>query len=309
MSERVTSRWSVLGVWWLTCLIWSSVWLFIKVGVKDVPPFTFAATRVAIAASVLILVAVIRRLPWPSDRREWTVTVVSGVLLLGFNYGLLYWGTQFITSGVTAVLQASTPTFSLIVARLVGTERLTPARVLGVLGGVAGVAIIFLDQMQLSGRMALFGSATVTAGAVCVAVAYVLVKAYGRRLHTTTLLAGQMVSALVVLGVAALAIEGPPFGIRWTGSAISSLLYLAFAGSIGAASLNYWLLRRIDATSLLSMGFVEPFIAVMLGAVFLDERLTLKTFAGGVAVLASVWVVLRPQHEDSHLVPANEHNW
>ena len=65
------------------------------------------------------------------------------------------------------------------------------------------------------------------------------------------------------------------------------------AGSIAAASLNYWLLRRLDATTLLSMGLVEPLIAVLLGSMFLDERLTSMTFAGGVMVLASVWVVLR----------------
>jgi drug/metabolite transporter (DMT)-like permease len=192
------------------------------------------------------------------------------------------------------VLQASTPAFSLVVARLLGTERLTAARVVGVLAGIGGVAIIFLDQMRLAGPMALFGSVAVTAGAVCVAVAYVLVKTYGRRLHTTTLLAGQMVSALAVLGTIALTVEGQPFATRWPPTAIASLLYLTFAGSIGAASLNYWLLRRIDATSLLSMGFVEPLIAVLLGAVLLDERLTARTVLGGIAVLASVWAVLRP---------------
>lgn len=289
----MASRWRVLTVWWVTCLIWSSVWLFIKLGVRDVPPLTFAASRLAIAAVVLGGYAAARRLPWPAGRRDWTVTIATGVILLGFNYGLLYWGTQFITSGVTAVLQASTPAFSLLVARLIGTERLTVARTAGVVAGIAGVAVIFHDQMQLAGARALAGSVAVTAGAVCVAIAYVSVKAFGRQLHTVTLMAGQMVSALAPLGLLALALEGVPSPEQWTRPAVLSLLYLTFAGSIAAASLNYWLLRRMDATSLLSMGFVEPFIAVLLGAVFLDERLTLLTVAGGLMVLASVWVVLR----------------
>lgn len=289
----MTSRWGVLGVWWLTCLIWSSVWLFIKVGVGDIPPFTFASARLALAASVLIVFAVVRGRPWPRGRREWTTTLVTGVILLGLNYGLLYWGTQFITSGVAAVLQASTPAFSLLVAWFAGTERLSAAKLAGVLAGMAGVAIIFLDQMRLSGHMALLGSAAATAGAVCVAVAYVGVKAYGTHMHTTTLLAGQMMAALVPLGTVALVAEGHPLSMPWTGRALTSLLYLTFAGSIAAASLNYWLLRRIDATTMLSMGLVEPFIAVLLGAAFLDERLGVRTLVGGVAVLASVWVVLR----------------
>lgn len=289
----MTSRWTVLAVWWLTCLIWSSVWLFIKLGVGDVPPFTFAATRLAIAAPVLSAYALMRGLPWPKDRREWTVTIVTGVILLGFNYGLLYWGAQFITSGVAAVLQASTPAFSLLIARIVGTERLTTARAIGVLAGMAGVAVIFHDQLRITGTDALLGSIAVTAGAVCVAVAYVGVKAYAPHVAITPLMVGQMVSALIPLGLLALLTEGSPWAMDWSNRALWSLMYLTFVGSIGAASLNYWLLRRLDATTLLSMGLVEPLIAVLLGSMFLDERLTLMTFAGGVMVLASVWVVLR----------------
>ena len=293
-SAAVTaSRWLVLVIWWITCVIWSSVFLFIKVGVTEVPPLGFATSRLALAALALLLFATIKGYQWPKTQRDWLVISSTGILLLGLNYGLLFWGSQFIPSGVTAVLGASSPAFSLILASFLGSERMTATKVAGVLLGLVGVGIVCLDQAKLSGGWSLTGSLAVTGGAICVAVAYVGVKMFGRAVDPTILMAGQMLSALGPLGLVAIAREGSPLAFNWTPTAIVALLYLTIAGSIVAMWLNYWLLRRMDATSLLSMGFVEPFIAVFLGALFLDERITLRTLAGGLAVTASVWLVLR----------------
>ena len=99
----------VAGVWIVTCLIWSTVWLFIKLGVRDVPPVTFAAMRLIIAILVMVPVTIALKTPRPRYRREWGYVAGTGVILLGLNYGLLNWGLQHISSGLTAVLQAMTP--------------------------------------------------------------------------------------------------------------------------------------------------------------------------------------------------------
>jgi drug/metabolite transporter (DMT)-like permease len=80
--------------------------------------------------------------------------------------------------------------------------------------------------------------------------------------------------------------------LPWTRTAILSGIYLALLGSVVGAWLNYWLLKRIGATKLLSMGLIEPLVAVLLGVVFLDERLTRHTVVGGVLILVAVGVVL-----------------
>src|ERR1700716_4107964 len=95
-------------LWWVTCLIWSSVWLFIKIGLRDLPPVTFAAIRLLVAIAVFLPILAIRRVPLPGQARDWSVIGVAGILLLGVNYALLFWGAQFIPSGLTAVLQAVT---------------------------------------------------------------------------------------------------------------------------------------------------------------------------------------------------------
>ena len=96
-------------VWVVTCLIWSTVWLFIKIGVRDVPPVSFAAMRLVIAILVMVPVTLASRTPMPKAPRDWRLIAGTGVILLGLNYALLNWGLQYVSSGLTAVLQAMTP--------------------------------------------------------------------------------------------------------------------------------------------------------------------------------------------------------
>ena len=87
-----------LVVWAATCLIWSTVWLFIKIGVRDVPPVTFAVFRLAIALIVLVPITIARRTTLPGGRRDYLLIASTGVVLLGVNYALLNWGIQFVSS-------------------------------------------------------------------------------------------------------------------------------------------------------------------------------------------------------------------
>ena len=283
---------ATLLVWILTCAIWSTVWLFIKLGVRDVPPVTFAAFRMCVAVSVLVPVTLLQGVPLPR-RREWVLVGTTGVLLLGINYALLYWGTQFISSGLTALLQAMTPVFGFVFAHLLlRDEKMTVLKAVALALGVAGVGVIFWDQLRTGAPRALAGSVAVIASAACVAISYVVMRRRGKDLHPSTITAGQMLAALGPLLVFAVAVEGNPLAVRWTRTALWSGIYLAIFGSIIGAWLNYWLLRRIGATKLLSMGLVEPLVAVLLGAAFLGEKMSSKTVIGGVCILVAVAVVL-----------------
>ena len=287
---------TVFVVWWITCLLWSSVWLCIKIGVGSVPPATFASARLVIALLVLLPVIALSGRPLPRRRQDWMLIGTTGFLLLGLNYALLYWGAQYITSGLSAVLQAVTPAFGLVFAHvLLDDERFTAWQASGLLLGVAGVAAIFADQLHVTGRAAFLGCLAVTASALCVALGYVVVKKHGTHLRPIELTTGQMIVGLVPLLAIVFTREGNPFAVRWTTPAIVSLLYLALAGSVTAFWLNYWLLPRIGATKLLAMSLVEPLIAVVLGAIVLQEALPAGTLLGGSCILASTWMVLSPR--------------
>ena len=282
-----------LAVWCLTCLIWSTVWLFIKLGVSDVPPVTFAAYRLFIALLVLVPLAFAKRIPLPRAPRDWRLIAGTGLLLLGANYAVIYWGIQFVSSGLTAVLQALTPAFGMLFAHLLlPDERITPVKMFALALGVAGVAIIFADQLDFAGMRSVKGSAAILSGAVFVAFAYVMMKKRGRDLHPTAITMGQMAAAIVPLTVFAIAVEGNPLGVRWTTKTLVALLYLALLGSVVATWLNYWLLQRMEATKVLLMGLAEPPIAMALGAVALGETFSARAVAGTVCILVSVALVL-----------------
>jgi drug/metabolite transporter (DMT)-like permease len=281
-----------LGLWWLTCLIWSSIFLFIKLGLRDLPPITFAAVRLVAAIAVFLPILLIRGAPLPR-RAEWSVIAVGGLLVLGLNYALLFWGAQFIPSGLTAVLTAVTPAFALVFGHFMLDDEPFTWRALGAIAmGISGVAIISADQLQVAGPRALLGALAVMGGAASVGFAYVYIKAHAHsRVRPEVLTCGQMLCAVGPMLAFAAIREGHPMAHHWSAVAIGCVLYLALFGSVGATWLNYWLLERMSATAVLSMALVEPLIAVLLGAAVLGERLSLHAGIGGVLVLCSIFMI------------------
>ena len=285
------SRSRVVLVWWLACLLWSAGWLFIKVGLRDLPPLTFAATRLALAFAVLAVIVTLRH-EWRSLRRADVPAIAgSGVLLLGVNYALTFWGAQYLPSAITSVLQATSPVCGFVIGTAIGAERFSIARAVALPIGVGGVALI--SRGQFEGDLSSLGSAAVLGGAACAAIAYAIVKQRAVHLPPAAMVAAQTLCALVPLAVAAWTLEGPPFDVRWSRSAVLALLYLSIASSVVAFWLNYWLLKRVTATTVLAMGLVQPLIAAALGALILGERFRTGAAMGGAAVLLSAAIILR----------------
>jgi len=288
---------TLLG-WLLVCAIWSTVWLFIKLGVTDVPPFAFAAVRLLIALAVLLPIVLARRgrvrLP-PQDRR---LIVTTGVMLFTVNYALLYWAAQYLSSGLLAVLQAITPACALVISQwLLPDEPVTASKAAGLGIGLAGVASIFSGELHVSGARGALACLAVVGSAFTVAWGYVLIRARGSHLPRTTVMTGQIVSGLIPLLLLSLAREGNPLAIQWTATAVLSVIYLAMAGSIVAFWLNYWLMKRIGPTRMLLTSILEPLFAVLLGATVLGERLTSRDALGGALVLISVALVMKPDRK------------
>src|SRR5215813_10498549 len=181
-------------VWLILCGIWGSTWLFIKLGLSDLPPLTFAGIRFLLASLILSVIAFARGISWPRGRNEWFLIAIVGVLQFSLNYGLVFWGENHIPSGLAAVLQSTFPAFGLVIAHFyLPEERITPKKILGVLLGIIGVGIVFSDQLSLAGKAALAGSVALVLSAFCGSYGNVLVKAYGTQIDPFVLAAGQMV--------------------------------------------------------------------------------------------------------------------
>lgn len=280
-------------VWLLLCCIWGSTWLFIKLGLEDLPPFTFAGIRFVIAVTILASIIAIRGLPLPRVRRDWLLLLVSGVLAFCVNYGLLFWGEQYISSGLAALLQATIPAFGLVIAHFyLPGERMTTAKVLGIVLGVIGVGVVFSNQLDVAGPTALAGCAALIVSSGGAAYSNVLVKTYGKNLDPAILAGGQMFFGMIPLLLIGIPLEGNPLHFHWTPMAVFALFYLAIVGSVVAFLLYYWLVQHMDVTKTMLIALVTPVVAVTLGMLVLNEELHARTLAGGLMIISGIAIIV-----------------
>jgi drug/metabolite transporter (DMT)-like permease len=271
------------------CVIWGSTWLAIKVGLRDLPPITFAGIRFALAALILYAIVAARglRLPWAA--RDWRLLLWTGLLSITVNYALVFWAELHISSGLAAVLNATIPLFGLPLAhRMLAAEPMTPHEVSGVVLGVLGMAIVFGAELGGNTPIAAWASAGVLVASLAGAQAGVLVKARGTHLDPAVLAGVQMASGSLPLLVGGALLEGSPLRLVWTPAALASLGYLTVVGSVVAFLTYYWLIRRIEVTRVLLIPLITPLVAVGLGYAFLGEQVTWGTAVGGAAILGGV---------------------
>ncbi len=291
-------------VWTILCLIWGSTWIFIKIGLEDLPPIAFAATRFILAILILFPVIRLTGISLPRTGAEWKLLALTGVLQFSINYSLVFWSEMHITSGLAAVLQATISVFGLLLAWIfLPNERITKLKIAAIAIGIAGVATIFIDQLKVQSFMAFVGSVAIVIGAYAAAQASILVKAKAGNISPPALLFGQMVCGLPLIVVYSLLAEGNPLNFNWTWRAVACVLFLTLAGTIAAFWLYYWLLSRIESTKAMMISLVTPLIAVVIGAVFLGEELPPQTALGGVLIISSVALIafrrsISPQVED-----------
>jgi len=280
-------------VWLILCGIWGSTWLFIKLGLADLPPLTFAGIRFLLALLILSAIVLARRVPWPRGRKDWILIAIVGILQFTLNYGLVFWGEQHIPSGLAAVLQSTFPAFGLVIAHDFQQSNAFARQIdVGVLMGIVGIAIIFSDQLTVAGHMALLGSIALVLSAFFGAYGNVLVKAYSQKIDPLVLAAAQMACGFLPLLVLGIATEGNPFHFHWTWIAIGSLAYLVVVGSVIAFALYYWLVRNMEVTKTMLIALVTPVVAVILGLLVLHEKLNWRLFAGGACIISGLGLIV-----------------
>lgn len=280
-------------VWLVLCFIWGTTWMFIKVGLEDLPPIAFAASRFLLAVLILFVIIRVQKVPLPSSAKEWRLIALTGVLQFSINYSLVFWSEQHITSGLAAVLQTMITVFGLVLAWFfLPNERITKLKIFSVCLGIVGVTVIFIDQLKVQDLMAFLGSVAIVVGAYAAAQASILVKAKGGAFHPAALVFGQMICGLPLIIIYSLIAEGNPLNYNWSGRAIVCVLYLSLAGTIAAFWLYYWLLSKVESTKAMMISLVTPLLAVVIGAVYAGETLPPRTGLGGALIIGSIGLIV-----------------
>jgi drug/metabolite transporter (DMT)-like permease len=294
-SPHREKRWRVsfriLAAWITLCLIWSSTWVAIKIGLADLPPISFTALRFVIAAAVLFCIS-LGRFPFP-EREDYPLLAITGILMFAINYAVLFWGEQYVSSGLAAILQATIPSFGLVFAHFyLPEERLKWERVLGALLALGGVTIICVKLLDFQGIMAFWGGVGIVVGAAAASYSNVLIKARRKKFAPSTISAWQMLFALPPLLLIGFLHEGNPAHFHWSKTAIVCLLYLSLVGSVAAFLMFYWLMNRVAVTNLLTISLITPPLAVAIGWFVAGETLSRWAILGAVFVLAGIALIL-----------------
>jgi drug/metabolite transporter (DMT)-like permease len=300
ISVSVQKRWRPKAGWgvpfaWLTlCLVWSSTWLAIKIGLRDLPPVSFVAIRFLIAIIVLLAVSLGRTALLPRGRNDYIVLAVTGILMFAVNYTLLFWAELHVSSGLAAVLQAIIPIFGMMFAHwMLPDEPLRLQKLAGAIIAVGGVTVICGRLLGSNGPLAFWGGVAVVVGAASAAFANVLVKARSMPLAPAMLAAWQMIFGIAPLLLLGFAVDGNPTRFHWTPSSVFCLLYLAVIGSALTFLLLYWLLPRLTVAQLQSISLITPPGAVMLGWLLGGETFPLSSLLGAALVLAGVSMIFQ----------------
>lgn len=272
------------------CFIWGSTWLAIKVGLGSLPPFLFAGMRFFIAWSILAAYAFARKIRFPTDTESWRVMIFLGLSQIAFPYALTFWGEQYMTAGLTALLFATLPFFVAIYAHLlIPGEQMTAWKLVGMLTSFIGVTIIFSSELMLA-PSSFWGGVAVVAASASAACANVVGKKYSESINSTVNVVVQMGIGAVLLTAAGIGLErGASLNLNVT--SIVAVFYLAVVGSAFGFIALYWLFTRMEVTKISLFTFITPIVAVLLGWILLGERLDPSLASGGSLILVGVVLV------------------
>jgi len=232
MERLLAHRMAMVVACSMCILIWGTTWAAIRVGLTGIPPFRGAAMRFAIAGVLLLILALVRKVPLGKAPMERWLWVINGTLSFSASYGTVYWAEQWVPSGLASIIFATFPLFVAALAHyMLPGESLRLPSVLGIVLGFCGIAVIFSEDLTLLGGPGTpLAAVVMLSSPVVSALASVMVKRWGKGVHPLSLTSVPMIIGAVLLwGFSAVLERGLP--TIWTAASLGSLIYLALAGS------------------------------------------------------------------------------
>jgi drug/metabolite transporter (DMT)-like permease len=275
--------------------IWGSTFLVISLGNDALPPVWAATLRLFLASIGLWIWGLAARHPLPGGAAL-RGAIQYGVLAFGINFPLLYWGETRVASGLAAVMYATTPLSSALLARALGMEKLTRAKLMGAVVALAGVVTLFSGSLR--GATSPLGLISVFFAACCGASGATLLKRGGRQSAIVANAIASAIGAPIALVVSLLMRES--HAVPLTLRVLGPLLYLTVAGSMGAFVLFSWLVQRWPVSRSAYVSVVIPIIAMSLGALVRHERLTLAMLGGSALVITGLLIGMRSTAAAKH---------
>lgn len=275
-------------------LFWGSTYLAMRYGLEVLPPFVIASTRFLISGGILLAVCAVRRMRmWPS-RREFVTLAVIGVLMLGCGNSGLLWAEQYLATGLASLLVAAIPLYAALIEMfLPNGEGLRARGWAGIGVGFAGLAFLVSPGLRNSLRgdsRQIAAMAVVLAGSFCWTAGSVISRRSTIGISGFAAAGWQMLFG-GIFNTGLMFAQGGYRGSHWGVEAWASVLYLVVFGSLVGYTSYIYLLNNVSVAKVTTYAYVNPAIAVILGAIFLRERFIGVEYAGMASILVAVWLV------------------
>ncbi len=297
MSDTHADRRLAWIAWATICLVWGTTYLAIRVALESIPVFLVAGLRWMAAGLILTAITRLRGRPLP-PLRQWGPLALLGFLMNVLGNGFVVWAEQYVASGLTAVIIASVPFWSVgFEAVLPGGDRLRGGTLLALTVGFAGIVVLVWPEMSAGGE----AGAAMLGGVVAIQIAcagWALGTSYAKRHPSASdpfaASAIQMLaSGTMLLTIAT--ISGEWTALQFTPRSLGALVYLTIAGSVIAYTAYLYTVAHLPLTTVSLYAYINPLIAVLLGAVLLDEPLSPRIAVASLLVLAGMALLRRVQ--------------
>lgn len=288
--QMTTRHWASLII---LSILWGGAFFFAAIAVKELPPLTLVFCRVSIAAFALYIFLKISCQKLPTDKNIWAAFFIMGLLNNIIPFSLLFWAQTTISSGLASILNATTPIFSILVAHFILVdERLTFNKLIGVILGFIGVAILLGGAVFTSSSLAILG----IVACLGAALSYGFAGVFGRRfkqlgIKPSISAFGQLTGSSVIILPLMLTFDQPWALGMPSQSALLSVLTLAIVSTAIAYLIFFNLLASVGAVNVMLVTLLVPVSAIILGSLFLEETLETRHYLGMALILLGLIAV------------------
>ncbi|SFO92284.1 DMT family transporter [Tranquillimonas alkanivorans] len=291
-----------IGMGLAFAVMWSSAFTSARVIVADAPPLTALALRFLISGLIGIAVARAMGQSWRLSRLQWRATLVFGLCQNALYLGLNFVAMQTVEAGLAAIIASTMPLLVALSGWLFFGERTRPLGTLGLVAGLAGVAIIM--GSRISGGVDPYGLGLCVAGVLALTVATLAVRGASSGGNVLMIVGLQMLVGSAVLAVAAVALE--EWRVDWSAELIVAFVYTTLVPGLAATFTWFLLVHRIGAVRAATFHFLNPFLGVAIAAVFLGEALGVLDVVGVAIIAAGILAVQLSKQPpvDAHLKTA-----
>ncbi|MGA2111470.1 MAG: DMT family transporter [Anaerolineales bacterium] len=280
------------GAFWLLGLIWGSSFLWIRIAVQAIGPVTLVSFRLLFGVLGLALVVLWKRPSLPRDRLTWGLLALLGIVNTAIPFVLISWGEERIPSALAAVLNGTTPLFTIVIAHLfLPDDRITVARAAGLAVGFAGVIVLLSRDLGAATlRASWLAQGAVLLAAVFYAGSAVFARSHFRGVspivHAFLPLVAADAAVWLLLPVVEAPVRLPTLPITWL-----ALAWLGLLGSCLAYLLYYYLIHAWGPTRATVVTYVFPVVGLVLGILFLHETADWRLLGGSALIVGSIGLI------------------